>query len=67
VVNIPAANLLEARELSFSYRGHPVLEAVDLVLGKGELLALLGPNGAGKTTLFRCLLGLEKYRGHIRV
>jgi iron complex transport system ATP-binding protein len=67
VVNTPGADLLEVRKVSFSYRDHPVLEEVDLSLGKGELLAILGPNGAGKTTLFRCLLGLEKYRGHIRI
>jgi iron complex transport system ATP-binding protein len=59
--------MLEVRRLSFSYRAHPVLEELDLSLAKGEMLAVLGPNGAGKTTLFRCLLGLEKYRGHIQV
>jgi iron complex transport system ATP-binding protein len=67
MVNTPAVNLLEAQNLSFAYQDHPVLEEVELSLRKGELLAILGPNGAGKTTLFRCLLGLEKYRGHIRV
>ena len=31
------------------------LDAVDLSLARGEVLALLGPNGAGKTTLLKLL------------
>src|SRR6267378_1709136 len=32
-----------------------VLDAVDLNIREGEILALLGPNGAGKTTIVRIL------------
>lgn len=49
---------LEARDLAFGYPGHPVGEALDLTLRRGEAVCLLGPNGSGKTTLFRTLLGL---------
>ena len=36
------------------------LDAVDLHVQSGELLALLGPSGSGKTTLLRILGGLER-------
>ncbi|MET2010062.1 ABC transporter ATP-binding protein [Microbacterium chocolatum] len=52
--------LLQARDVSFSYRrGSPVLEGVDLALAPGETVGLVGESGAGKTTLLRLLLGLD--------
>ncbi|HPS79967.1 MAG TPA: ABC transporter ATP-binding protein [Thermoanaerobaculaceae bacterium] len=36
------------------------LEALDLEVGRGEVLGLLGPNGAGKTTTLKLLVGLLK-------
>ena len=50
--------LLILRDASFGYANRPVLEHVDLELGRGEFAALLGPNGAGKTTLLRGIAGL---------
>ncbi|MGN0064917.1 MAG: ABC transporter ATP-binding protein [Nocardioides sp.] len=34
------------------------VDGVDLVVGRGEIVAFLGPNGAGKTTTVDMLLGL---------
>lgn len=51
---------LEARGVSKSYSGRPVLVAVDLEARWGEVVAIVGPNGAGKTTLLRILAGLEE-------
>ncbi|HEY3071083.1 MAG TPA: ABC transporter ATP-binding protein [Gaiellaceae bacterium] len=48
---------LEAVE--FSYRpDEPVLEGVELEVGRGEVVALEGPNGSGKTTLAKIATGL---------
>jgi ABC-2 type transport system ATP-binding protein len=41
------------------------LNAVDLSVESGNILALMGPNGAGKTTFLRLLMGLlEPSEGH---
>jgi ABC-2 type transport system ATP-binding protein len=42
------------------YGQQTALDAVDLVVQRGELLAVLGPNGAGKTTAIGLLLGLAQ-------
>ena len=52
------APLLAVQGLQAGYGGVPVLRGLDLVVGRGEMVALLGPNGAGKSTLMRALSGL---------
>lgn len=39
--------------------GRCVLDALNLDVARGEVVALLGPNGAGKTTLLQLLAGLD--------
>jgi iron(III) transport system ATP-binding protein len=36
------------------------VDAADLVVGRGEIVALLGPSGCGKTTLLRLVAGFER-------
>lgn len=50
---------LEARDLTVSRGGVPVLEGLSFTLNPGQVLVLRGPNGSGKTTLLRTLAGLQ--------
>ncbi len=50
--------LLEVAGLWARYGATPILQGVDLQVGKGEVVSLIGRNGAGKTTTMRCLIGL---------
>ena len=52
--------LLEARGLVKAYRGKRVVDGIDLVLRRREIVGLLGPNGAGKTTTFYMIIGLAR-------
>ncbi len=46
--------------LSAGYGAAPVLQDVNIHVGKGEFVAVLGANGAGKSTLMRSLSGLHR-------
>lgn len=62
-----ASNLLEVRNVDFSYGSVQVLFDVSLDVPEGEIVALLGTNGAGKSTLLRLVTGLDHpTRGSIR-
>ena len=49
---------LSTQEISKSYRGRRVVDAVSVEVEVGEVVGLLGPNGAGKTTSFFMIVGL---------
>ncbi len=49
---------LTLRQLGKNYGAVAALDAVDLDIASGELIALLGPSGSGKTTLLRVIAGL---------
>jgi zinc transport system ATP-binding protein len=56
---IAGEGLLHARALTVGYDGIPILPALTLTVGAGELWAVIGPNGAGKSTFVRTALGLS--------
>ena len=51
-------SLLELRDVSLSFGGLRVLDALDLMVNEGEIVSVIGPNGAGKTTLFNVVTGI---------
>jgi ABC-2 type transport system ATP-binding protein len=57
--------MIKTEKLSKFYGKKQVLNSIDLEFKKGKIYGIVGENGAGKTTLFRCLSGLENYKGTI--
>ena len=56
----PASEMLEAHGLVKAYGGKLVVDRVDVMVNRQEIVGLLGPNGAGKTTTFYMVVGLTR-------
>jgi len=54
------APVLSVNGLSMEFGGLLALDAIDLSIDAGEIVALIGPNGAGKTTFFNCVTGIYR-------
>ena len=55
--------LLQTEHLVKGYGGRPVVDGVEIRVGRGEIVGLLGPNGAGKTTTFAMMVGYVRPDG----
>ena len=66
-INLHQSLAVEVRDLRVSFDNAPVLRGVNMRVPQGQIVALIGPNGSGKTTLLRCLLGLQKYSGEVKL
>jgi phospholipid/cholesterol/gamma-HCH transport system ATP-binding protein len=50
-------NLVEVRDLHFSYDARPVLKGLTLDVPRGKVIGILGVSGCGKSTLLRLIGG----------
>ena len=63
-----AAAAIHLTAVTAGYDDQPAIEAVDLSLAKGSLVAVFGPNGGGKTTLIKVIAGLLRpWHGTVEV
>ncbi len=61
-------NLIEIRDLSFTYGQRLVLKDINLTARRGQVIAIMGNSGCGKTTLLRLIGGaLKATSGSLKV
>lgn len=53
-------NIIEVKNISFSYGKELILKDINLDIHEGDYLGIVGPNGGGKTTLIKLILKLLK-------
>ena len=51
-------SLVRVLDASLAFRGHLVLDGVNLTVAPGRIVTVVGPNGAGKSTLLKVAVGL---------
>jgi ABC-type branched-subunit amino acid transport system ATPase component len=57
---MPEEVALAVTGVTSGYGGDPVIHAVTMSVGAGQIVAIVGPNGAGKSTLLKSLAGLVR-------
>lgn len=57
--------MIKINGLSKAYGENEVLKNINMEFSRGKVYGFVGENGAGKTTLFKCIAGLENYKGEI--
>jgi len=62
------SNLVEIRDLQFSYGERSILSNLRMDFPRGKLIAVMGGSGCGKTTVLRLIGGqIRPQRGQVRV
>jgi len=61
-------NLVEIKDVSFSYGFRPVLKGISMTVPRGKVVSIMGLSGCGKTTLLRLIAGaLRARKGKVTV
>ena len=58
---MPAAPIIELKDVSKFFGDFQALRNVNLVVGLGERVVVCGPSGSGKSTMIRCINRLETH------
>jgi len=53
-------SLIEFRNVSHSFGRRPILQNINLTVGRSEFVCMVGPSGCGKTTMLRMVGGLQQ-------
>ena len=59
--------MLTVSHLTKRYKKLLANDDLSFTVGPGEITVLAGPNGAGKSTAIKCIAGLLRYEGSIRI
>lgn len=59
--------ILKIKNLRCGYDSKEILHKVNMTVNKGEFISIMGANGAGKSTLLKTIMGLNSYKGSIKL